>query len=159
MATQRLMVATLAGEAATAVSDLFTRWRAVPDPAAVDRFGRALREHGWFLPVVSFSEWVDRWLMGDAVPGPGAVTGQHFEATCLGPAQALAWAGQLGHSSSEEQWLAARLREAAAVWEKETTPWTVVVVREVLGPSATDEEVRLSLGGVPPWLARLRQSG
>jgi hypothetical protein len=152
MATQRLMVATLAGKAAIAVSDLFARWRATPDPVAVDELALALREHGYSLPVVSFSEWVDRWLMGDLVPGPGAVRGQHVEATCLGPLQAVAWAGPLGHSSPEQRWLAARPREAAAGWEEGTTPCAVVVVREVLGPSATDEEVRLSLGCVPPWL-------
>jgi hypothetical protein len=52
----------------------------------------------------------------------------------------------------EQQWLASRLREAAEGWVSVAEPLAVVVVREVLGASTTDEEVRAALRGVPNWL-------
>jgi hypothetical protein len=103
------------------------------------------------LPIVYFCEWLDRWLMGDLVPGPEAVEGVRYQAACLVPEQALAWADRCGHQFPEQQWLASRLREAAVAWggaEKQV----VVLVREVLGGSATDEEVETSLDAVPAWL-------
>ena len=78
MATQRLMVATLAGQSAVAVSGLFEKWRAVVDPEAVDRLCLSIRENALSLSVVYFAEWVDRWLMGDLAPGPGAVEGERL---------------------------------------------------------------------------------
>jgi hypothetical protein len=157
MATQRLTVATLAGDTASAVLARFEAWRADPDPDpdAVDHIAAALRDNALSLPVVFFSEWVDRWLMGDRLPGPGAVAGRRFEATCFTPAEAMAWAGRCGRQHPEEAWLAARLREAAAAWELVAGPRVVVVLREAVGGSTTDEEVQESLQGVPAWLASL----
>jgi hypothetical protein len=31
--------------------------------------------------------------------------------------------------------------------------WVVVVIRDVLGPSTTDDDVRAALGRVPEWLS------
>jgi hypothetical protein len=153
MATQRLIVATLGGEAATAVVALFRSWSANADPVAIDRFCASLRDNELSLPVVYFSEWADRWLMGDLAPGPAAVEGRRCQAACLSPEQAIAWAGGCGHQSSEQEWLAARLQEAAAGWGSVAEQYAVVVVREVVGPSTTDDEVRASLGSVPAWLS------
>ena len=110
MATQRLTMATLAGQSAAVVAARFDQWRSAPDPAAVDRLCAAIRKHALSLPVVYFAEWVDRWLMGDSVPGPGAVEGRRFQATCLSPGQAAGWAGRCGGQFAEQGWLAARLR-------------------------------------------------
>src|SRR5687768_10528903 len=96
MATQRLTVATLVGRAATATLEIFDRWRTLPDAAEVDRLCQSLRERGQELPIVYFGKWMDRWLMGDLVPGPGAVERQRFEAACMRPEQAVAWADQCG---------------------------------------------------------------
>ena len=152
MVTQRLTVATLAGRSAVAVATRFERWRSAPDPAAVDQLCESFREHALSLPVVYFAEWVDRWLMGDLVPGPGAVEGLLFQAACLSPAQAVAWADRCGSQFAEQGWLASRLREAAAGWGGVAEPYTVVVVREAVGASPTDEEVRAAAGAVPAWL-------
>jgi hypothetical protein len=152
MATQRLTVATFAGQSAAAVTALLRSWRIGSDPAALDRFCAALRENGRLLPIVYFCEWIDRWLMGDLVPGPEVVEGRRYQAACLSPEQALAWAGRCGQQFPEQEWLASRLREAAASWgggERRA----VVVVREVLGGSTTDEEVKGSLSVVPVWLS------
>ncbi|MBX9579722.1 MAG: hypothetical protein K2X87_05380 [Gemmataceae bacterium] len=152
MATQRLTAATLAGPAATAVAARFERWRAVPDPAAVDQLCETIRGHALSLPVVYFAEWVDRWLMGDSIPGPGKVEGRQVQATCLSPTQATTWADRCGRQFAEQGWLAARLREAAAGWGPRVQPLAVVVTREVVGPMTTDDEVVASLSGVPAWL-------
>ena len=153
MATQRLTVATLAGHSATAVAAQFERWRSASDPAAVDRICGSLCEHSLSLPVVYFAEWVDRWLMGNLVPGPGAVEGRRFQATCLTPAQATEWADECGSQFAEQGWLASRLREAAAGWGGIAEPYSVVVFREAVGASATDDEVQAAADSVPAWLS------
>jgi hypothetical protein len=150
VATQRLTVATLAGKAALAVTAQFEQWRGSPSPDAVDRLCAAIRENSLSLPVVYFAEWVDRWSMGNLVPGPGTVEGQRFQATCLSPAQATVWADGCGGQFAEQGWLAARLREAAVGMVTEAC--AVVVIREVVGASTTDEEVHASMGGLPAWL-------
>jgi hypothetical protein len=156
MATQRLTIASIAGRAAAVAETRFRSWRdgpAPPDPAAVDDFCVALRANGAMLPVVYFAEWVDRWLMGDTVPGPGSVAGRLYEATCLSPDQAAAWAGRCGRQFPEQRWLASRLREAAAAWAGVAQPRAIVVLREILGGSTTDDEVLASVAVVPDWLA------
>jgi len=152
MATQRLTVATLAGDAAAAVAALFESWRLDPDPAAVDQFCTNLRENVMSLPVVYFCEWVDRWLMGDQIVGADGAEGRQYHAACLSPKQAEALAGRCGNQFQEQQWLAARLREAAAGWGTVAERYVVVVIRQVVGPSTTDDEVKLSLKSVPAWL-------
>lgn len=155
MATQWLMVATIAGDAAVAVQVLVHGWRRdpAPDPAAVDRFCERLRANGAALPVVYFCEWVDRWLLGDQVPGPSAVDGKRCQVACLSPQQALSWADQCGSQFPEQQLLGGRLREAAQAWGAVAEPFAVVVMREVIGASTTDDEVRAALHGIPSWLS------
>jgi hypothetical protein len=120
----------------------------------VDRLCTAVRANGLSLPVTYFAEWVDRWLMGDAVPGPGPFQGSRFQAAGLTPEQARAWADRCGSQFPEQEWLACRLREAADSGAASGRAM-VVLIREVVGPSATDEEVREALGAVPGWLASL----
>jgi len=151
MAMQRLTVATFAGQSATTVAEVVHSLRTKGDPAAVDRFCAAVRDNGLSLPIVYFCEWVDRWLMGNLVPGPDAVEGRQYQAACLSPEQALVWAEQCGHQFPEQEWLAARLREAAVAWGG-VERRAVVVIREVLGGTTTDEEVEASLNVVPEWL-------
>lgn len=153
MATQRLTVATLAGEAASAAKVLFRSWQSRPNPPAIDRLCDGLRGGGLSLPVVFFCEWADRWSMGDVAPGLGAVEGQRYAAICLTPAQANARAGRCGRQFPEQEWLAAHLREAAVAWVGVCEPRVVVVVREVIGPSTTDAEATASLRIVPRWLS------
>jgi hypothetical protein len=137
------------------VAARFEQWRSVPDPAAVDRFCQALREHALELPVVYFAEWVDRWLMGDQVPGPGKVEGQQFQAALFSPDDARAWADRCDCQFPEQGWLAGRLREAAAGWGKVGEHYAMVVLRDMVGPSTDDDEVRAALNTIPPWLESL----
>jgi hypothetical protein len=155
MATQRLTVATVIGESAERVFALFRSWALNPAPERIDNFAVALRDNALSLPVVYFCEWADYWLMGgDLVPGSGVVEGRRYQAACLSPAQALAWAERCGQQFQEQEWLAARLREAVLSWQGVIgEQLAVVVLREVVGGAMSDEEVRESLTGVPEWLA------
>ncbi len=155
MATQRLTVTTIAGDAGATAEQLFRTWREgpAPDRVAVDRFCERVRANGSVLPIVFFCEWIDRWLMGDLIPGPGAVEGRRYQVTCLSPTEATAWAGRCGHQFPEQKWLARRLREAAAAWKLVADHRAVIVVREVLDVSTTDAEVTAALRGVPAWLS------
>jgi hypothetical protein len=157
VATQRLMLATIIGESATATARLFQSWQTADqgaDPADVDRFCAVLRENGAALPIVYFCEWVDAWLMGDLLPAATAAQGHRFQAACLTPEQAVEWAGRCGHQFPEQDWLASRLREAVGAWDVLAAQRLILLVREVLGGSITDDEVRHSLKIVPDWLRR-----
>ena len=153
MATQRLTVATLSGQAAVAAVARFEELRTAPAPAAVDRLCVSLREHALSPQVIYFAEWVDRWLMGDLIPGPGAVEGHRFQATCLSPAQAVGWADRCPNQFAEQGWLASRLREAAVGWGGVAEPYAVVVVRQVVGASVHDDEIQAAASSVPAWLS------
>ncbi|WP_162670152.1 hypothetical protein [Gemmata massiliana] len=152
MATQRLTVATLAGQSAIAVTTRFDRWRSATDPTAIDQLCAAICEHALSPSVVYFADWVDRWLMGDLVPGPKKVEGHRVQATCLSPAETVAWAEQCGSQFAEHGWLVSRLREAAGGWGGVAEPYAVVIVREVIGASVTDDEVQAAAASVPAWL-------
>jgi len=136
-----------------AIVGYFDHWRSAPNLAAVDLLCAAIRDHALSLHVMYFAEWVDHWLMGDLVPGPNAVAGQRFEAACLFPAQAVGWADRCGTQFAEQGWLATRLREAAGVCGGVAEPCAVVVVREVVAASPTDDEVQAAMGCVPAWLS------
>ena len=153
MATQLLTIATVAGDAGAHVAKLFQSWRNKhPTPETVDQFCERLRANGSMLPVIYFAEWIDRWLMGDQVPGPEPIEGRRFQVAVFMPQSAVKWAEECGTQFPEECWLAARLREAATGWDEVTVP-IVVVLREVLGATSTNDEVRDSLRGVPVWLS------
>lgn len=154
MATQRLTVVTLAGQSAIAVFSRFDQWRAAPFPDAVDQFCITILDHALSLPIVYFANWCDRWLSGNIVPGPKTVEGRRFEATCLSPAQAIAWAEQCGSQFAEHCWFAARLREASGGWGEIPGDFAIVVIREVVGALTTDEEVRSAMDSVPTWLTQ-----
>ena len=91
--------------------------------------------------------------MGDLVPGPGAVEGRQFQATCLSSALATGWADRCGTQFAEQGWLASRLREAAVGWGRLAEPYAVVVIREVIDTSPTDDEVQAAASSIPAWLS------
>jgi hypothetical protein len=162
MATQRVTVATVAGEAARVIFALFDRWRnSAGDEEAnerrrqeIDAFCSRLSANWQALQILYWTEWIDRWLMGNDLQGPQQVWGRRFQADCFSREEAKAWAEGRSGQFQEEIWLAARLREAAKVWQSLTPPdpSVVVVIREVLHEWADDREVISSLGVVPSWL-------
>jgi len=64
--------------------------------------------------------------------------------------EAMAWADHCPDQFVEQQWLASRLREAAATWP--TPERAVVIIREVLAASATDDEILCAQRIIPDWL-------
>jgi hypothetical protein len=165
MATQRIAVAKIAGAGAAAVANRFRAWWAAREGASfppavraeVDQFALALRAHSAAPPVVYFCEWIDHWSMGDAVPGLGiagavVVQGDRFEACCHrlpATVHAPTFRAQL---TQESERLAARVREAGLAWADLAPEAVLIVLREVVGGTVTDDEVLASLGAVPPWL-------
>jgi hypothetical protein len=157
MATQRITVATIAGAAGVAVADLFCQWivasgQGKANQPTLEQFCEGLRSNGHMLPVLFFVEWIDHWLMGDEVPGPGTVSGQRFEACCLTSSEAKQWAQQIGNQFPEKEWLKSRLRIAASTWHPSESEAVVVILREVLGPSVSAEDVEGTMDKVPEWL-------
>jgi hypothetical protein len=154
--TQSVFVASLGGVAAQAMLDMFNLWRgSAVEKAKVDRFCEALLANKNSLPILGYCEWIDRWLMGDLLPGPDAVEGHRFQVTCMLPAAAEAWASRCGNQWPEQVWLANRLREIAMSWGETVERRLVLVVREVLDVSTFDEQVADSVRQFPNWLAEI----
>jgi hypothetical protein len=78
-------------------------------------------------------------------PGPHPLRGRRMQVACFSAAEAKAWADRCGSQFDEERILAARLREAADAWQPLAGQSVVVVMREVFGGSASDEEITSSL--------------
>jgi hypothetical protein len=160
MATQRLTIATIAGVAGEFVLDRFREWQALHSAgkwsrelrSAVDQFHDRVKENQAVPPVIYFAEWIDHWSMGDKILGQGAVSGSRFEVWCGSLDEASKWAESCGDQFQEDQWLRARLREAADAWQLLASAGKIVIFREVLDGSITDERIQTSLDDVPDWL-------
>lgn len=152
MATQRVTVLTLGGTTAEFVIERIQSWRTTADLNAIDSLCGLLRLNGDKPSVLFFDEWVDGWLMGDALPGPGAVLGREYQITYLEVEQVEAVAEQVGTQWVEQKRYASRLREAAGVWSPEGVDRVVVVIRLVVWGSYTNEEIVQSMAIVPEWL-------
>jgi hypothetical protein len=190
MATQRITVATVVGRSGEAVVGRFRDWSAARDRRdpglwapeqwpersrrAADRFAALVREHGYALPVVYFSEHLDAWSMGDVferwlAPSGGnellRIHADRFELFCypLPDDEVLARSLReaLRPQSLHERAASELLRFLGRLLEAEEACATVegsaalVVLREVLGGTRLDEEVAAALGEVPPWLTDL----
>jgi hypothetical protein len=57
-----------------------------------------------------------------------------------------------GWQWDEQRWLASRLREAAAAWEKLVGSATFVLLRQATDVSTDDEEITAAMSSVPDWL-------
>lgn len=156
MAVQRLIIAKITGDAGRAVLNLFAQLRQADADAriadAVDRFCENLRANAYVLPVIYYSEWIDRWLMGDSILLTPPVEGKRFQACCMTSSQALERAAECRTQFPEQEWLSAHLREAAESWKPLVGESTIVLLREVFGPSTLDEEITASLQVVPDWI-------
>lgn len=152
MALQRMTVATIAGEAGRRVAGLFRKWHSIQAAGGqgtlrcvVDEFAEQLRDRGGIPPVVYFCEWFDYWSMGDLIHFGNAVEGKQFEIRYGSRRESMSWIERCADQFPEQQWLAMRLREASEAWQSLAEAATIVILRQVLGPSHTDEEVMDSL--------------
>lgn len=160
MATQRITIAKIAGRAAAAVRERFAAWAAVPDLAAANSFAARLREEAHVPPVLFFAEYIDLWSMGDLLHDElrpladiVAICGGRFEQFCC-PLPLRDGFQQLKDKTQfdEQQWFRQFIAEAAKAWEPMCGPAVLVLLREVLGATVTDEEVRGGLERVPTWI-------
>ncbi|MHA3774511.1 hypothetical protein ACXR0O_23550 [Verrucomicrobiota bacterium sgz303538] len=159
MATQRITLAKVAGEGGRSIHRLARGWsEAVTENGhspgvrqAIDGFVLRLKAQSDALAVVYYCEWIDRWSMGDDFPGRFSVAGDQFEITCLSSEEALLAAKECRHQFQEQQWLASRLRECASSWNPLVETSVIILIREVLGPSASDE-INHSQAEAPAWI-------
>src|SRR5262245_172822 len=119
--TQLVTVVSIGGTAGVLIAKLFDQWRSAVnaiDRDRVDRLCESVCAHKAELPILHFCEWIDHWLSGNDLPGPGAVEGKVFSATSLTPNQAFELAGKINKQFDEQIWFGTRLREAADRWDK-----------------------------------------
>jgi hypothetical protein len=168
MATQRLIVTKIGGQAAQVVAELFQAWQhhvtADRSPSeissAVDGFAEQLIAHAHCPPILYFAQWIDLWSMGDLVPGLGndralVVAGRRFEACFHKPPVAVRTTTINGEEAQETCWLRNHLREAEFAWSELAPEAVIVVLREPLGALVTDEVLVESFRASPPWLAAI----
>jgi hypothetical protein len=169
MATQRITIVKTAGSAATAIRRLFEFELNVEhetEPSRVldrvDVFAEQIRTHAHLLPMLYFAEWVDTWSMGDLVPGlrneqAPVAEGRRFQLSCHGLPITIK-ATTIGRSLPDEsKWLKWHIREAEKAWSHltENLDVVIVVMREVLGGTVSDEEISESLTTTPDWLRKV----
>jgi hypothetical protein len=181
LATQRITIAKVGGVAAEVILRLLREWseaRITSDPETwastqwpadirrkADTLSDRLRANSCAPPVVYFAEWVDMWSMGDQFrhwlappdgPPPFVVHADQFEVYAAAIpdggrlARHLANAGPRQHV--EQDWYVRRLREAVEAWGQVVERAVIVVLRQVIEGSVTDEEMRVSLDRLPGWL-------
>ncbi len=144
------------------VAGLFRKWHSTEGiseqdsvQSAVDAFAKQLKDRGGIPRVVYYCEWFDYWSMGDLLHFGTVVAGKQFEASCGSRRDAMTRAEQYRNQFPEQQWLTTRLREAAEAWHLWAEPATVVILRQVLGPSYTDQDVKASLSDTGIFAGKL----
>jgi len=144
------------------VAALFRKWHSTEDASeqdavrsAVDTFAKQLQDHGGIPPVVYYCEWFDYWSMCDLLHFGTMVGGKQFEASCGSRRDAIVQAEQYRNQFPEQQWLTTRFREAAEAWQLLAESATVVILRQVLRPSYTDEEVVATLSDTGIFAGKL----
>ncbi len=156
-----ITIAKLGGEAGLRVKELFRQLNETQSDIEelVDRFCLELRANAAIPPVIHFCQWIDPWLVPPNFMPTEPVTGKRFEACYCSPSEARNCAANLltlKEPFQEHEWLIARLNETVDSWHNLVPDAVIVIVREVFGPSPTDEEVLSSLATVPEWLSRLQ---
>ncbi len=182
MATQRITVAKIVGAAGAAVRQRLQTWSAARQavnpnewgstqwPQSVrdeaDEFAGRMRANALALPVLHFVEWVDRWSMGDLfdrwlTPPEGSPPLLVFANRFVVYGYSLPDEGRLGRYLAaagpqqwpETDWFIQRLQEAIEAWRGLVEQATLVVLRDVVDGSVSDEEVTTSLARIPDWLS------
>ena len=180
LAIQQWTILKLVGPAAEDASGRFDRWWKArrsddlscftPDDwaASVRRSAATyfvrLIEHRWEMPVAYFSQHIDLWSAGGQIQ-------------ChLGGAKAHVWhdAGELwcyrlpdrgklakrngsaakSSQFAESEWLAKRLIEAARAYDKLWPEAVLLINRQAVTASPTDEELKSNAAKLPKWIGR-----
>ena len=178
MATQRLTIAKIGGQAAAATLDQFRAWhlaRLVTTnnewaseqwPQSVrqsaDAWAETLREHAHYPPVVFFAEYVDLWshcppdrYLRDR--GLIQIMADRYELFCAELPLSESAAATLGRiraegQHDEDRFFGTVTLEAASAWEALVESAVLVFLRHVIGASVSDAELSDSLRTIPTWV-------
>ena len=181
MATQRITIAKLAGVAADLVTQRFRKWSAARQAAnpkewssdqwppqvraLADELVDQIRSHSTCPPVLHYIEWIDMWAMGDLFdcwltppdcPYPHFVFTDNLQVYAYPLPDGGRLARHLANAGAQQfqeyDWYVQRLREAVAAWDQLVDHAILVVVRDVVGATVTDDQIRDSLTTAPDWL-------
>lgn len=178
MASQRLTIAKVGGEAAKATLRIFGEWsraRLVDDQnewspeqwpedtrRCADAWATELRHSGHKPPVLFYVEYVDLWSSCPPLRhiGPDSliqVMADRYELFCLPLPMSGALMGRLQHVRDQGQWdedhlFASLVLKAASAWNEIVDTAILVFLRQVIGAAVEDQEIQQSLTEVPGWL-------
>lgn len=182
MASQRVLLLTIAGELADTIWNDIRQWSDArvavasdewssddwPDPIKhqVDHFVARLTTAGYLPPVLYRSEHVDCWSMGDVfetalVKGHPDYCRRLITESHEIIATWVRFTEQIipdEDSRDETVWLYTHVNEAIAAWSTFAENRLVLLVRSVLGGLWEDDDVSNSLRGIPSWWIETEQT-
>lgn len=175
MASQRVLLFSIAGAFGNHVWERLLRWGAARKPEnpgewSYEQWPAQIREEaiaviekliavGFSPPILHRSEHVDLWSMNgdfdDAMqrlksPYVQLILSHHYElfAVKVGGSEKLA---PRKTATPEMRLLCRRINEAVTDWNHLAAPRVIVLIRVLLGGLWTDEEVTNTLGQMPSW--------
>jgi len=183
MASQRVLLTTIAGDLANAIWQDICRWSDARTTTSieewssdewpnatnheVDHFVARLATGAYLPPVLYRSEHVDCWSTGDVFET--ALVKQHPDYSRrlhTGSHEIIATWVQSSEriipdqeASDETVWLYSHINEAIAAWSTFAENRLVLLVRTVLGGLCEDVDVIKSLHGIPEWWIQTQQRG
>jgi hypothetical protein len=178
---QWITIAKIGGTSAAAVAARFGRWAeevSGKSPAAIrdradqiDHLVSIFESRSLSAPVLYCCHYLDMWSMGDVFQDlvllcePRNLQGlrqEDRELFCyllpdqgrLVPALRDKLRKKSGRSRTNDElrWLLSSLLEAATSWEGVCQEAAIVMIRQVAGPTVTDEEIQAACAHVPDWL-------
>lgn len=180
MATQLWTILKLVGPAATDAAARFDRWRRArrsTDPSSVgprdwpapvrraaSTYFARLLDHRTEMPIAYFSQHVDHWLAAGDLPHHLDDFKPHIwhdtgELWCY----PLPERGRLVRRNAaaarsvkfpENKWLASRIIEAAQAYQKLWPKAVLLVNRQPITPSPSDDVLKAAAARMPRWLGR-----
>lgn len=175
MASQRVLLLTIAGQLADTIWNDIRRWGNARMAAAnsewssqdwpdaiksqADRLVARLTQNGYLPPVLYRSEHVDCWSMGDVFESALVKESPDYCCRLLTDSHEII-ATWVHHSEQifpdqdspdETIWLFSHINEAITAWNAFAETRLVLLFRTVLGGLWEDDEISRSLHGIPSW--------
>ena len=178
MAIQEWTIVKLVGPAATDAADRFEQWWKArsdhPDSLASNEWSPSIQReasaylsslvlHRWGMPIAYFSRHLDLWTSGGGIVGrfPDEPEPQVWHETGQLWCHRLPDGGKLIGSLrpaaeraqfQESEWLAQRLIEAARAYDTTWPEAVLLVNRQAINPTPSDDELKLAAAKLPTWL-------
>ena len=182
MAIQEWIIIKLVGPAASDAADRFDRWWKArvsdDDPwgfgsgewspsirREVSAYLSGLVEHRWGMPIAYFSQHVDLWTAGGGIVSrfPDEPEPEVWHDTGQLWCHRLPDGGKLiernrphaeGDAVQEGAWLTRRLIEAANAYDAVWPEAVLLLNRQAIGPSSSDDMLKSAAANLPTWLGR-----